>query len=711
MSRVYNTGMFPELIDALKVHIKNNIPKDSLRLDTVNAGYSNEEFETAYAKANVVVEAELAALPKTTLVPVRPGFTAILPTDIVLTATAVPSVTSTVVETVAVPSSVNERRTKNPWLPRMAFLVLLLLLVSAAILLAARFTTLPTFLSSLFGRAPYAESVLLQDIARGASSITSAQFTFAIAATSAPLDADVYLLPDALKKELGDTTGILSLLPKEFSLTANVSGQFDTTTKLPETSTKIAGAYITPDFTANVDVELILSQDKGAFVRVNRMPSLFMLDLSAIRGQWVHIIEEPLTSLATNYASSSEADKAKRVAQLKLFLEYADKNQIFTLVGAPVAEKVGEMGAYKYTLVLNQVGLKTFFAELKPVLDAQYGVGGHFLSRLTPDTIAVFTSAAFVDYANIHTQYQVWAGSDGVPLQFEIVTRTAIDDDAKMTLFGTRMDENQSKRFALATPTLKYSLDSYKRSHAGSLKGFCQYQVERTQRIYPAWKLECTESATGYAMSLPLDQGTYCSDSAGYVGYGIITNSQTPLCTHMAAPVVPVVEAKPERQVNSSVKITLSHINEPVVITIPSDAMTREAANKLVPMLQYFSPGKKTSTFDVPTFPVGSIPTASASAAVRAADAGLKSKIINSRAQAEIYYTTKSSYKGFCLTPDAPKGVGVSCYDATDKYVVSTHLSTGRSYCVDSTGFSAELASSSLSQLKTTLKCPSVVLH
>ena len=699
--------MFPELIDALKVHIKNNIPKDSLRIDTVNAGYSNEEFETAYAKARLVVEAELATLPKPTTVPVRPGFTAILPTDIVAVPTAVPVVTPAVIEMVPAPSSVSERRTKNRSLSRITFLALLLLLVSGAILLAVRFTTLPLFLRSLFGHAPYIENALLQDIARGASSITSAQFTFAIAATSAPLDADVYLLPEVLKKELGETTGMLSLLPKEFSLTANVSGQFDTTTKLPETSTKIAGSYITPDFTANVDVELILSQDKGAYIRVNRMPSLFMLDLSAIRGQWVHIIEEPLTSLATNYASSSEADKAKGIAQLKLFLEYADKNQIFTQVGDPVAETVGETGAYKYTLVLNQAGLKTFFAELKPVLDAQYGPGGHFLSKLTPDTIALFTSAAFVDYANVHTQYEVWAGTDGIPLQFEIVTRTAIDDDVKMTLFGTRMDENQSKRFSLATSTLKYSVDSYKRSHAGSLKGFCQYQIERTGRIYPAWKLECTESVTGYALSLPLDQGTYCSDSAGYVGYGAITNPQTPVCTHVAAPVVPVVEAKPERQVNSSVKITLSHINEPVAITIPGDAMTREAANKLVPMLQYFSPGKKTSSFTAPVVPVG----VSSSNLVESQDATLKAKLNMSRAQAEIYYTSKSSYKGFCLTPEAPKGVGVSCYDTTDKYVVFTTLSTSRSYCVDSNGFSSELASSSPVQIRTAFKCSAVVLR
>jgi hypothetical protein len=694
--------MFPELIDALKAHIKNNIPKDSLRLDTINAGYSNEEFEAAYTKALTVIQTETTVIPAAPAVPVRPDFTAVLPIGIV---SNVPPVVQ--VATPPPQTATTVDRSHRAIYPIIAFVVLLLAVVGVTVAFASQLFHLPTFLSGLFGRAPYAETEMLQDIAQGATSITSAQFTLALSAKSAPLDADVYLLPEALKKELGDTAGLLGLLPKDFTLNADVSGQFDTKTKLPETSTKIAGEYITPDFTANVDVELILSQDKGAYVRVNRMPSLFMLDLSAIRGQWVHIIEEPLTSMAGNFASTSEADKAKGIVQLKLFLTTADKNQIFKMVGAPVSEKVGDTSAFRYTLILNQAGLKPFFTELKSTLDAQYGAGGHFLSKLTQENIDLFTSAAFVDYANVHTQYHVWAGSDGVPLQFEIVTRTAIDDDAKVSPFGS-VSPNDRKISALTSA--RTSAELYRTRSKNSYAGLCAANFRFYQSFYPDWGLNCHDATTTYAVAVRMDQGSYCIDSSGYTGYGTTTAAALMVCTHEAEPVKPVVEVKPERQVNTSVKLTLNHINEPVAITIPGDALTRDAATKLVPMLQFLVPGGKKNSDSNSTFPVG-IPDTNSVSARRdtALDASLKAKLSGARASAEIYfYSKKSSYKGFCLTADAPKGVGISCLDTTTKYVLFTTLSTGNTYCVDATGYGADIglvATSSLTKIKTTMLC------
>jgi prepilin-type N-terminal cleavage/methylation domain-containing protein len=81
-------------------------------------------------------------------------------------------------------------------------------------------------------------------------------------------------------------------------------------------------------------------------------------------------------------------------------------------------------------------------------------------------------------------------------------------------------------------------------------------------------------------------------------------------------------------------------------------------------------------------------------------DAAIKANLSNARAQAELYYDNGSTYDGVC--DDATSGIdnlitaaGAGCADDEDNWVAVASLnSTSSSFCVDNTGFSGEITTS-----------------
>ncbi len=703
--------MFPELVDALKTHIKNNIPKDSLRIDTIKAGYSNGEFEAAYATAAQMVAAETpvvgaapvvgyasaetatdltnAPSPEILVTPTQDNFSAIpsTTTPVDVQPSSVPPPTAQVpLDTTVVPISTESQntpvRSKKPFVLVAIIATIVFLLVGTVMAAWTGFLPVPNFLGNMLGSGPYSTATPLQDIATGISDITSADFTVALQIEDEPLDSDVYLMPEEFVKEVGNPAMMLSLLPTDFAIDASLSGQFDKTETLSDTSLHIKGSYETPDFSAFVDVESILSKENGLYVRVNRMPSLFMLDLSAVRGTWVHLIEEPLQDMASTYLGDEVADKEKRMEQLELFIAQADKHHVFEIVGAPQREKLNNKTAYKYTFILNQDTLKDFFEDSIKVFDDKFGEGQHFLSTLTEEQIAIFSNEEFIKYANAHTQYHVWARGDGVPMQLEIETRTAVDDDAKANLFGSSMTEDERKQNALTS--FSYYNDLYLRQNNNSFTGFCARQISSYQVVYQDWDIMCGETSKGYAVAIDLDYGSYCVDSSGYIGYGTVDSALSTKCTKQPDPVIPPKpEAAAERQVRSSLKLTFNSINEPVSIPIPEDAMSHDEAVKKVPALDMFGQMQR--------------------ARESGSDASQKSRLSSARADAEIYYTESNSYAGFCDSPSAPENA--VCGDKAQSWFAYSSLTNGQIFCVDATGYSGELASISTKEIETRFTC------
>jgi len=81
-------------------------------------------------------------------------------------------------------------------------------------------------------------------------------------------------------------------------------------------------------------------------------------------------------------------------------------------------------------------------------------------------------------------------------------------------------------------------------------------------------------------------------------------------------------------------------------------------------------------------------------------DASAKTSINNIRNAAEIFYSENTfSYTGVCATvtnltdaADVQTGNTSICADTTDGYGVEVELRSGDFFCVDSTGFSGEVA-------------------
>ncbi|HEX8591424.1 MAG TPA: hypothetical protein VF696_01590 [Candidatus Paceibacterota bacterium] len=86
-------------------------------------------------------------------------------------------------------------------------------------------------------------------------------------------------------------------------------------------------------------------------------------------------------------------------------------------------------------------------------------------------------------------------------------------------------------------------------------------------------------------------------------------------------------------------------------------------------------------------------------ARTKGSDAAIKSQLANSRAEAELFYdSNNSSYRGVCSEDnhsywgigDNVEAAGGDCNDTTWAWAASAKLSTGKYYCVDSTGFAKE---------------------
>jgi type II secretory pathway pseudopilin PulG len=85
--------------------------------------------------------------------------------------------------------------------------------------------------------------------------------------------------------------------------------------------------------------------------------------------------------------------------------------------------------------------------------------------------------------------------------------------------------------------------------------------------------------------------------------------------------------------------------------------------------------------------------------------AATKSIVNNSRASAEIYYSSNvGSYANFCTSVDAPgetsSGAKIDCMDSATEYRLSASLINDGYYCADSTGFAGVT-----SQQQSSLSC------
>ncbi|MFT5037136.1 MAG: hypothetical protein ACI9VM_000711 [Candidatus Azotimanducaceae bacterium] len=555
--------------------------------------------------------------------------------------------------------------------------------------------SMPGFVANIFDKAPYEEESLFAGIQEGLMSVTTARYKASFDVTAVPTkDDDVYLLPEVFSDEFD--TGMadaFAFLPSDFSFLLSISGDTDlNNTGALTTHTQLVADYITDDFSMNADVELVLDEYAGAYFRINRMPSLFFLDISSIKGFWVHVIDQPLREMFGEAGDDELVADELIATQLQHITQLADKHQVLRVVGEPVTEEINGEQAYKYTLALNQPTLRAFFDEAIESLEAEFGDNNMWTDEEMSDLLENLdsvTSAAYVDFLNTHMKVVVWAGSDGIPVQFGVEGRIAVDDD--VSLFGLNIGpDDDSYKIQTLNAAQDLADDFSNLGGVPSYEGFCE--SDSFFWFEQSWEYNCNDSVDAYAIEVLLNESSHCVDNVGYRGEGSLETVSDRQCDSSISNLIVVEDSVPpeaERQVNVSMLIELTKINEPVAVEIPEDAMNIEEASESVPMLGMLL----------------GVTSALEEARDKGADAAVKSNLNSARVQAEIYYDDNdASYLGLCaqigtgdslqdtmLAIEEAGGDDVYCIDDTDSYMLEVSLPSWDGYwCIDSTGVSQE---------------------
>ncbi len=255
---------------------------------------------------------------------------------------------------------------------------------------------------------------------------------------------DTFTFVDAF----ANSDDLLSFLPSTLDITVSVSGIMnkkggDTRdTYLQGTADIDLG-----DFIANADVEFIKKADTY-FVRVNKMPTFFFFDFSAIKKQWIQIdssaetnglidpqtIQDSLTSELGFFGmsgpasgtQSSEAAK-KNVKEGALLILSVGEKSGFINVGNPSSETHNGEAALRYPIRFEKTKLKTFYVDLVKAFEDRFGKDSPiYYDEYIAKQLEYKSVGELIDYINSSSALTMWvAEKTGYPIAFEYTIHVA----------------------------------------------------------------------------------------------------------------------------------------------------------------------------------------------------------------------------------------------------------------------------------------------
>lgn len=742
--------MHEQLIVALVDRIKGGDQKENLRKEVLAAGYNLEEFEASYAAAQnrITPGSDIPPIPTAPMAAPEPSAPApemtpeleVTPEPIPEEPAPEPEVTpepepvsvpepepEPVLEPemvppvvpVAEPEPVQSYPEGSPYMPgdhkmpdspitpavrspqlstvhvgqkhkvvMIAGLAVAIFLAIGVIVALAGYVKLPSFLTGLFGGAPYTEEQLLEGIATGLAEIKTAGYKVSFKAESVEKDPDTYLLPEEFKLDDDyDMSQFLAMIPGDMRVFGSVAGQFDIGEhQVPDIKTQIAGSYETDDFSLSVDVEVIMANEEGLYVRVNRMPSLMFFDFSDVKGQWMHVIDG---GLADSFMGDYQEDFTEEVMadpvvkqQIEMLTELVREHPVLKLAGTPSKDEVNGEKAYKYSLILNGDEMQAFFAEGEKQFTEEFGKHNFFTELADEIDLDMLTSSAYIDYINTHNKLVLWIRPDGIPVRFGLESRIAIDNDVENPLDSARTKgEDAWKKQRLSS--LRAEAEIHFDDNGYSYQDFCVSEV--FYFIDDDWEYTCNDSAEAYAVDVALSDGYYCIDSTGFANEGKKARGTECAATGITtAAEEPEEEPEAERQLNVSFYIDLTNVNKPTKVDIPEETLSVEEVKALSPMLGSILDEinqEYEDDYGDDLLYLEDRPTAE--------DASAKQRLSSLRAEAELSFDESGrSYANVCTdTADLYRSLeGGYCQDEVDRYAAEALLSDGTYFCVDSNG-------------------------
>lgn len=604
--------MYEELIAVLVERIKQGQTHAALWPEVQAAGYSEEEFAAHFAAAQsrVTQAAGMAPLPTAPAsAAATPSAPPSQPTQV--SGAAFAPEPSHTLQATATPAPTQPPPVAQPQLshavPQTARTGLIVGLIAVFLILggtiaAAMTGVLNLGISNPFSSAPYAEETILSEIVAGFQKIERSGYAVNLTVESVDKDRDTYLLPDEfLINDYDELSAALVYIPEDMKLQGSVSGNFDIENpREPSGYVQLAGSYETDSFTAKADVEAMVVHNEGAFLKVNAMPSLFFFDFSSIKGEWVQLADSSLSEDIIDDVQDELQDMEIDDLYESLFA-LAQEHQVFTVAAGPTKESLESGVAYKYTLALNHVNLEAFFEDVIREYGRSEGASNREIEEAIEElkeefnfTDAGYLSPAFVEYVNKHYNLVIWARGDGVPVKIGMEARLPVDIDVLVQQEAQQEDRARESQVQRMVSGFNMSYSWYGEEDEIETvpnEDFCDSDtVARNLQSYRIWgydedlNIACTATEDAYGVSVELSTTEYCVDSEGFAERDARIG-QDGTCESFTPEPVETEPREAERQVNASLYLEFTDINNAKNITAPSDFLTPEEVMERNPML------------------------------------------------------------------------------------------------------------------------------
>lgn len=244
-----------------------------------------------------------------------------------------------------------------------------------------------------------------------------------------------------------------SYLPVEFSFEAGFSAAADWKSQNADWTANVSGNGDFGDLSYKVNID-ILKKQEDYFLKINNIPSLFLFDLSNLKGQWIRISsqEKPksetrsydmvssLTSQVPEFEKSYKETKGEFLQLIKKAAQFADDEKLIKFKNKPSTETVDGKKVTRYDLTLRKESILPFYKKVYEEVNN----GNYKNIQLFSDSglVEYLQSEEFnqvYDYYNSNTSISLFVDDQGFPVEIRNTFRLIPPDTA------TQFKDKQAK--------------------------------------------------------------------------------------------------------------------------------------------------------------------------------------------------------------------------------------------------------------------------
>ena len=199
------------------------------------------------------------------------------------------------------------------------------------------------------------------------------------------------------------------------------------------------------DLTYKVGAEA-LKKGSDYYFRLNNFPSVFFFDLSAVKGQWIKVSANDLSSIGGRDELSDlvselpeieekfKSAREKSVHLIKKVVALADSERLFVLKNPPYKDKVDNQSLYRYDLKIRKDALLPFYKKLVAEIDKDPELADYRQSGFDDQGLIEYLNSSefskVFDYYDQNTAVSLWVDGQGFPVASEYRIRLVPPDTA-----------------------------------------------------------------------------------------------------------------------------------------------------------------------------------------------------------------------------------------------------------------------------------------